>query len=90
MEFYAKWMKYGDRSDAEMLQGPILNPGSRETDLSDGILDLARNVLLKDADYIERVKRHYRMFRERVEAPGGASGKRSRAKKAPGTRRSTR
>lgn len=79
VEFYAKWMKYGDRSEAEMLQGPILNFGSRETDLSDGILDLARDVLLKDADYVERVKRHYRMFRERVDAPRNRPGERRRA-----------
>jgi hypothetical protein len=68
VEFYRKWMRYGDLSEAQLLQGPTLNIGSRETELSEGILDLTRNVLLKDPDYIERVKRHYRMFRERVDA----------------------
>ena len=68
--FYAKWYKYGDREDAKLLQGPVLNMGSPQTELSDAILDLARDVLLKDVAYVERVKEHYRMFRERVEGRG--------------------
>lgn len=69
-DFYEKWYKYGDREDAKLLQGPVLNMGSPETDLSDAILELTRDVLLKDAAYVERVKEHYRMFRERVDRQG--------------------
>jgi len=67
IQFYANWIKYGDRKDAKYLQGPILNIGSPETELSDAILELARSILLEDADYVHRIKRHYRMFRKRVE-----------------------
>jgi hypothetical protein len=69
--FYANWMRYGNRKDAKDLRGPILNPGSPVTDLSSAILKLARDALLKDTDYVERVKRHYRMFRDRVDGRSG-------------------
>ena len=49
------------------LQGPVLNPGSPQTNLSGGILELFSDVLLKDDAYIERVKRHYRMFRSKID-----------------------
>lgn len=74
MAFYEAWIKYGDRSDAALLQGPILNPGSPETALSPHILDLFRDVLLTDMNYVERVKRHYDMFRATVEARHGRLG----------------
>jgi hypothetical protein len=69
LPFYAKWMKYGDPADAVELKGPILNPGSPATELAPALLELVRNVLLKDLNYVERIKRHYRMFREKIDKP---------------------
>jgi len=73
IDFYNKWMKYGTPADAIELQGPVLNMGSPETRLSDEILKLTKEVLLKDSEYVERVKRHYQMFRFKIE---GSRGKR--------------
>jgi len=67
IQYYVDWNKYGEPKDAKYLQGPILNVGSPETELSNALLELARNVLLKDSDYVQRIKRHYRMFRDRVD-----------------------
>ena len=75
IKFYRRWLKHGDREDARELQGPVLNLGSPETDLAPAILELARNVLLKDVAFTDRVRRHYRMFRDKVEsAPGLEDG----------------
>jgi len=68
LEFYARWMKFGDRAMAKELKGPVLNMGSPATKLAPGILVLVLEILLRDPVYTERVKRHYRMFRERIDA----------------------
>jgi hypothetical protein len=50
-----------------MLQGPVLNLGSPETVLSQGVLTLFKEMLLVDPVYTDRVKRHYKLFRDKVE-----------------------
>ena len=69
MDFYRRWFKYGDLGDAIELKGPVLNFGSPATKLAPALLELVRNVLLKDPEYVERIKRHYRMFRDAVDQP---------------------
>jgi hypothetical protein len=69
VEFYKRWFKYGDLADAIELKGPALNRGSPATSLAPALVELVRNVLLKDPEYVERIKRHYRMFREAVDQP---------------------
>ncbi|MDI6741010.1 MAG: hypothetical protein QME74_11700 [Candidatus Edwardsbacteria bacterium] len=72
LDFYAKWFKYGDQQDAMEIKGPILNQASPRTELSPAILELVREVLLKDPIYVERTKKHYQMFRERVDGKAGS------------------
>lgn len=67
LSFYRDWFKYGDDDDARLLKAPALNLGSPETEHSPKLLDLASEMLLSDPDYVERIKRHYQMFREDVE-----------------------
>ena len=69
LAFYDRWLKYGDKEEAQELIGPVLNLGSPGTELAPHILELFRQVLLKDPEYIERVKQHYRIFRDAIE-PG--------------------
>jgi hypothetical protein len=76
--FYGRWIGDGDPESIRQLQGPALNLGSDQTELADGLLRLTSEVLLKDREYIERVKRHYQQFRSalRVElrAHSGSAG----------------
>ena len=65
--FYAKWIKGGHRGLAKDLKGPSLNIGSPQSDLAPAILDLTANVLLEDEAYRDRIKRHYGMFRKRID-----------------------
>ena len=69
LDFYAKWFKYGSPADAAMLKGPILNLGSPATKLAPALLEFVRNVLLQDPEYVERIKRHYKMLRDKVDLP---------------------
>ena len=81
-EFYIKWMHFDDPKMITELMGPSLNLGSPATELAPALLDLARNVLLQDADYVERVKRHYRLFRDKVDGKPAVTGKRRKRKKS--------
>jgi len=71
-DFYAKWFTYNDPSVVAELKGPILNVGSPQGKFAPAILKLVQDVLLVDRDYIERIKKHYQMFRARIDGPGGS------------------
>lgn len=68
-DFYAKWMKDDDPKIVAELKGPSLNLGSPQSRLAPAILGLVRNVLLQDTAYVERIKRHYRVFRQKIDGP---------------------
>jgi hypothetical protein len=65
--FYARWMKENDPLVLDALKGPALNLSSSQTRLALALLNVVADVLLQDSAYVERVKTHYRMFREHVE-----------------------
>ena len=83
-DFYAKWMHDDDPDVIDELRGPILNLASPQSKLAPAILELIETVVLQDQAYIERVKRHYVLFRERID------GKRPSAKKATKRRKKKR
>jgi len=67
--FYAKWMGDNDPQSIQSLHGPCLNLGSPESATAPAILKLFRDVLLQDAAYVDRIKRHYQMFRGKIDGP---------------------
>ncbi len=74
--FYKKWMHGGSKEDVELLQGPVLNMGSPQTALAPHLLELFKSLLLSDSAYVERVKRHYALFRDVIDsrtAPAGSA-----------------
>ena len=66
-EFYARWYRENDPEIIEQMQGPILNPGSHQSELALDLLEKVRDVLLTDPEYIARLKQHYRVFKEKVD-----------------------
>ena len=84
--FYAKWMKDTDPFTISELKGPVLNAGSPQSDLAPALLDIVRNLLLQDRAYMDRIKRHYSMFRAKIDGTGrgrrtpGSSNKRKKMK----------
>jgi len=85
-EFYVKWLGDNDPIVIEELKGPALNLASSQSNLAPALLDLFRKVLFQDTPYLERVKRHYAMFREKIDgkhkstAPRNMRGKRKKKK----------
>ena len=66
VSFYREWFKDGDPYAIAELKGPSLNEGSPQSIHAPAILELVKNVLLRDQNYIERVKSHYTMFKSRI------------------------
>lgn len=60
VDFYVKWM--GTRDFAEECQGPVLDPLHRQSRHAPALLDLFK-VVISDPRYVDRLKRHYEMFR---------------------------
>ena len=78
--FYAQW--FGRKNDEviDEMQGPVLNKASLQASYAPAFLNLIRELLSKDKTYVERIKQHYNLFREKV-ANGSAQksdGRRNR------------
>jgi hypothetical protein len=70
-QFYVEWMRDDDPEAIRNLKGPVLNIASPQSDLARRVQKLAEAVLLKDQAYIDRVKTHYRMFKDYIDAQQG-------------------
>lgn len=76
--FYRKWAGFPlDQDDLEELRGPGLMRLNAQSEQADEMLSRFRDLLEDDA-YRERIVRHYRMFREVVDAGRGAAGTKPR------------
>ena len=70
-KFYAKW--YGITKDdkdynslVSELKGPILNGMSKQSKYAPGLLQIIKELTLKDTEYVNRLKKHYKLFKESV------------------------
>jgi hypothetical protein len=66
--YYAQWMGDDDPEMIAEMQGPVLNRSSPQSKYAGEILDLAESVLLSDPVYVDRIKRHYAMFRAKIDS----------------------
>lgn len=67
--FYKKWMKEDDPEVIKQLKGPELNLGSPQSKLAPALLQVVSQIL-EDQPYVERIKRHYQLFRARIAEAG--------------------
>jgi hypothetical protein len=71
--FYRRWTR--DSEMASWSTGARLDPLGEQTRYAEALLELFR-LVIQDPAYVERLKRHYRLFKGR--APGGGPGKSGR------------
>jgi len=64
-DFYAEWSGEEDAEIVTDLKGPTLDLSSPQSDLAPAILRLVKDAL-HDEGYVEQIRRHYRMFRQRI------------------------
>ena len=62
IKFYEKWGH--DKSLAKDMKGPILELLGVSTKYSEKILALFKEFMMRDTVFIERLKRHYKMFKD--------------------------
>lgn len=61
-KFYKKWAH--DKSLASDLKCPILELGGVSTKYSEKVLVLFKEFMMQDNVFLERLKRHYKMFKD--------------------------
>jgi hypothetical protein len=83
-DFYRKWGPHGDPVE---MQGTALNPLGPQTRYSPALLALF-GLLIQSPDYVDRLKRHYKMFGKEVDREHG--GNKSRQVKRAESRRKRR
>ncbi len=64
-EFYKKWMKRDDSEFFDMMMHPHLAIGCWQSEYAKDFLDLF-NKVIRDQKYVERLARHYFLFKEAV------------------------
>ncbi|MCI5211984.1 MAG: hypothetical protein D3910_25115 [Candidatus Electrothrix sp. ATG2] len=73
--FYTTWLGSKNPPVINELMGPALNSASPQSDLAPALLRVFQEVLLPDTAYVERVKRHYAMFRKTVDKKSKKKGR---------------
>ncbi len=63
-DFYKKWIGMYDKELITEMIGPSLNMSGEQSDNAPKVLQLFIDVLMKDIDYCNRVKRHYQTFKK--------------------------
>ncbi len=64
LEFYKNWM--GDDELIEEIKGPTLELTGPWTKFAPAFLKIFKTVVLKDKAYVERLKRHYHLFKQEI------------------------
>ena len=64
VDFYRKWG--GPFADPVQMKGPFLDPLNPQSQYSPALLNLFR-FLLRSPDYVQRISKHYQVFRAAVE-----------------------
>ena len=78
LDFYASWHTGGsvtifseldpiDQSSIKYMHGAHLNPMSPQSEIAQSVLDMIDTIVLSDKDYVDRLKRHYKLFRAKVD-----------------------
>ena len=80
LAYYTRWIGLNDPELAKEMQGPNLDLSSPKSDTAKTLLRLATSLLLTDPGYVERIKRHYQLFRSKVDGPSKKDRKWSRPK----------
>lgn len=66
-KFYRDWIGMDDPLIIDDLRGPALNFGSPAASHAPEILKMLKEAVLSDSAYVDRVKRHYALFREKID-----------------------
>lgn len=66
LSFYLSWSPYTPIEMATKMKGPILQPSQRQSSHAETFLELFVSKFLIDSSYIDRIRRHYTLFKARL------------------------
>jgi hypothetical protein len=66
IKFYEEWLGEKDDIILKEIKGPSLNSASRQSQYAAELLQLVQDVVLKDKSYVDRLKRHYKIFKDKM------------------------
>ena len=66
LDFYLSWSPFLPAEMAAEMKGPALERIQRQSRYAERFLELFESKFLSDPAYIERIKRHYAMFKARL------------------------
>ena len=75
--FYTRWL-HGDRKGAREIMQASLDPLNPQSRFAPSLLRLFRTVVLQDKAYIQRLQRHYAMFKQHLAQKPSASSAQDR------------
>jgi len=79
LAFYRRWGHYpGAAKDAKDMKGPSLALLTKQSALAPALLELAKALLLSSPEYVERIKRHYTLFRGKIDGRKGEGSEKRR------------
>ncbi|PKO23203.1 MAG: hypothetical protein CVU38_05450 [Chloroflexi bacterium HGW-Chloroflexi-1] len=81
-KYYGEWLGFDDPNAIAELQGPALNTTSHQSRLAPALLQMVTEIL-KDKRYVDRLKRHYAMFKEVIAAEADAEAAQGRRPAGP-------
>jgi hypothetical protein len=87
--FYVRWFGKDDPAIIRELQGPVLNSASAQSPVAPALLKQL-GMILKDRQYVERLKRHYAMYRAVIDREAGHSAPTPTEAAPPGVHRKLR
>ena len=67
--FYAPNHDWATEAEAALMATATLEPLKEQSPFADRLLEIVRDQILSDRVYVERIARHYRMFKARIDAP---------------------
>ncbi len=73
-EFYISWFGSDDLEIIKELKGPALNTMNPQSNVASNLIPHIEDVL-KDKQYVERLIRHYNLFRESIEKEAARTNK---------------
>lgn len=68
LPFYQAWCE--DDEAGQLMKGPAIEPNSPAFEHEEALLELFTDTCLSDPAYVERLARHYRQYKEALEAKG--------------------
>ena len=66
-KFYEKWFGGNDSMAINEMMGVKLNTASTQCKYAPELMKIIEGILKNDPAYVERVKKHYKLFREKVD-----------------------